>query len=277
MSSLRWIGWLLLTAPAWAQTQIVDTLRYRFIDPATNSNLANCILYITDVTPSSDSNNTYVPSTLTYVVVNGVVNLTLQPNDAATPAGTSYSVQYQCAKDQTPPPEIWVVPSGGPFPIRAVRAAVVPSPALMFSPAQLTNGGATPGQYLQWNGQSWIGEAPAAGGDLAGSLAGATVVAVQGEAISSTAPSDGQVMRWNAAAAQWEPIKIRYTVSLTGATSVTIPGSTHQLGTQDITVTCFDNSSTPQPVEPDRWIVDAGTFDVTINFSMPQTGRCVLR
>jgi hypothetical protein len=48
--------------PLWAQTHIIDTLRYRFTDPATNSNLANCTMYISDITPSSDANDTYLPA-----------------------------------------------------------------------------------------------------------------------------------------------------------------------------------------------------------------------
>lgn len=127
---------VLLSVPLWAGTAIVDTLRYRF-----NDELANCTLYITDVTPSADSTTTYAPGTLAYSVVNGVVNLTLEPNDAATPAGTSYSVQYACQKGKALPPEVWVVPSGGPFAIRAVRAAIVPSPTVLFSPAQINFAG----------------------------------------------------------------------------------------------------------------------------------------
>ena len=133
---MRVIFVFLLTVPLWAGTSIVDTLRYRF-----NDELANCTLYVTDVTPSADSNTTYAPGTLVYRVVNGVVNLMLEPNDVATPAGTSYSVQYACQKGKTLPPEVWVVPSGGPFTIREVRGAIMPSPTLMFSPAQINFAG----------------------------------------------------------------------------------------------------------------------------------------
>jgi len=221
----------LLATPAWTGTQIVDTLRYRFIDPATNSNLANCTLYITDLTPSSDADDTYVPATLTYAVVNGVVNLTLQPNDDATPAGTSYSVQYACSKNQSPQTEIWIVPSGGPYTVRAVRAAILPTPSATISPSQLSSGGA----------------------------------------------ADGQLLRWNAAAGQWQPAQLRYTAVFSDALTVSVPGSIHRLGTEDITVTCFDTATPPNLVEPDGWSVDPATYDITINFTGTQTGRCVLR
>ena len=274
---MRFLACLLLSTPLWAQTHIIDTLRYRFTDPSTNSNLASCTMYISDNTPSSDANDTYVPATLTYSVINGVVNLALQPNDTGIPAGTSYSVQYACESDQPLPPEIWYVPSGGPYTIRAVRVATLPGPGLLFNPSQLAGGGAIPGQYLEWSGTSWVAQVPDVGGDLSGSAETATVSGIQGHPVSVAAPIDGQMLRWSALAGQWQPVQVRYTTTFSGLTSVLISGATHQLATQNLSVTCYDSATPRNIVEPDSWTVNPTTYDVTINFTMAQTGTCTIR
>ena len=69
----------------------------------------------------------------------------------------------------------------------------------------------------------------------------------------------------------------RYAFGFTGETEVVITGATHQLGTADLTLQCFDGSTPRQAIEPDTWTVDANSFDVTIYFAEPQDGRCVLR
>jgi len=344
-----------LALPLWAGTQIVDTLRYPF-----NGEVANCTLYIRGMSNvgTSNASSTFTPATLEYQVVNGTVNLTLAPNDTATPAGTSYLVQYNCKKGKSYS-EVWVVPtSAAPLTIRAVRANAVPTPTTMFAPSQLQAGGAAPGQVLTWSGTSW-GPADPTGGAGSGitsmnglvgtsqtfatgtagtdftissagsvhtfnlptvsatarglvtpSLFGAWNTAaadvsahvdrtdnphmvtaaqvgsniaqwnanqVQGRAVSSVAPADGQLMRWNATAGQWEPAKVRHTVTFTEATTVTVLGSEHQLGTTDLTVTCYDASTPPNVVEPGGWTVDPSTYNVSIQFAVPQSGKCVLR
>lgn len=55
-----------------------------------------------------------------------------------------------------------------------------------------------------------------AGGDLSGTLPSATVTALQGRAVASTAPSDGQVLKWNNAASQWQPGADNDTTSVGG-------------------------------------------------------------
>ncbi|MGE5571092.1 MAG: hypothetical protein ACM3S5_18815 [Rhodospirillales bacterium] len=100
---------------------------------------------------------------------------------------------------------------------------------------------------------------------------------LQGQAVSAAAPADGQMMRYNAGAGKWEPAKVRHTVTFTEATTVTVLGSEHQLGTTDLTVVCYDASTPPNIVEGDGWVSDPVTFDVTIKFAVPQSGRCVLR
>jgi hypothetical protein len=100
---------------------------------------------------------------------------------------------------------------------------------------------------------------------------------LQGRAIAAAAPADGQLMRWNAAASQWEPATVRHAVAFSAQTEISVPGETHGLGTADLTITCYDDAATPHVVEGDGWSIDPATFDVTIRFSTPQSGRCVLR
>jgi len=95
--------------------------------------------------------------------------------------------------------------------------------------------------------------------------------------VPATPPSDGQMMRYSASAMQWQPVAVRYTAAFTGQTSVVVPGTTHQLGTADLTVTCYSADTPPVIMEPDGWITDPTSFDTTIKFPIPESGRCVLR
>jgi hypothetical protein len=75
----------------------------------------------------------------TVTFANGQLSVELYPNDAATPAGTSYRVTYYLKSGRVST-EYWVVPANGsPIPLATVRSASVPSPAVMFGQAQVTN------------------------------------------------------------------------------------------------------------------------------------------
>jgi hypothetical protein len=58
--------------------------------------------------------------------------------------------------------------------------------------------------------------------------------------------------------------------------SITIPGTVHQFGTANLVVDCYDNSTPPQRVEPDKVQISPTTYNVTVNFSTAQTGYCVV-
>jgi hypothetical protein len=57
--------------------------------------------------------------------------------------------------------------------------------------------------FSQIAGAVASGQLPAAGGDISGGLTAATVKALQGKAVGTTAPSTGQVLTWNGS--QWAP------------------------------------------------------------------------
>ena len=135
----------------------------------------------------------------------------------------------------------------------------------------------TANEVLSSNGTSiqWL----ALGGDVSGAPGGLTVSRLQGRNISGAAPASGQVLQWNAAAGQWQPALAQTgnaAYAFTSQVSLTIPGTVHQFGTANLVVACYDNSATPQRVEPDKIQINPATYDVTVNFSTPQTGYCVV-
>jgi len=135
----------------------------------------------------------------------------------------------------------------------------------------------TANEVLSSNGSTieWL----TLGGDISGAPEGLTVTRLQGRSLSSTAPSTAQVLQWNAAASQWQPAPAQAgnsAYAFTTQVSVTIPGTVHQFGTANLVVDCYDNSTPPQLVEPDKVQISPTTYNVTINFSTAQTGYCVV-
>lgn len=137
--------------------------------------------------------------------------------------------------------------------------------------------GSTANKILSSDGNNiqWL----ALGGDVSGAPAGVTVSRLQGRSISNTAPANGQVLQWDSVANAWRPAAAQAGNSgyvFTAQTSITIPGTTHQFGTANLIVNCYDNSSPAQNVEPDKIQINPATYDVTVAFSMAQTGYCVV-
>ena len=135
----------------------------------------------------------------------------------------------------------------------------------------------TTNEVLSSNGSSiqWL----ALGGDITGAPAGLTVNRLQGRNVSNTAPSSGQVLQWNAAANQWQPAPAEAgnsSYAFASQVSITIPGTVHQFGTANLVADCYDNSTPPQRVEPDKIQISPTTYNVTITFSTAQTGYCVV-
>jgi hypothetical protein len=116
-------------------------------------------------------------------------------------------------------------------------------------------------------------------GDVSGAPAGLTVNRLQGRSVSNAAPSSGQVLQWNAATNQWQPAPAEAgnaSYAFASQVSITIPGTLHQFGTANLVVDCYDNSATPQRVEPDKIQINPASYNVTVNFSNAQTGYCVV-
>jgi hypothetical protein len=68
----------------------------------------------------------------------------------------------------------------------------------------------------------------------------------------------------------------KYASSFTSQTSVSILGSTLNLGSSALEVQCYDASAIRKRVEPDTLTVDPATNNLVILFAQPQSGRCVV-
>lgn len=68
----------------------------------------------------------------------------------------------------------------------------------------------------------------------------------------------------------------KYGTTFTSQTSVSISGSTHNLGSADLVLACYDASTIRNRIEPDRMTVDPATSNIVVSFFAPQSGRCVL-
>jgi hypothetical protein len=135
----------------------------------------------------------------------------------------------------------------------------------------------TTNEVLSSNGTTieWL----ALGGDISGAPGGLTVTRLQGRNLSSTAPSSAQVLQWNSTVSQWQPAAAQAgnaAYAFATQVSVTIPGTVHQFGTANLVIDCYDNSTPPQLVEPDKVQISPTSYNVTVDFSTAQTGYCVV-
>ena len=140
-------------------------------------------------------------------------------------------------------------------------------------PSMATNAGTiltTDGNTASWR---------AIAGDISGVPTALRVAGLQGRAVSTAVPADGQVLRWNNTTSVWEPglaSALNYSKSVAAATTFSILGTEHALGTPNLIVTCYDGSSPAKRVEPDLVTVDPLSFNVVVTFAVAQTGRCVV-
>jgi hypothetical protein len=122
----------------------------------------------------------------------------------------------------------------------------------------------------------------ALGGDLNGAPQAVTVTGIQGHPIGTLAPADGQVLEWSGALGLWQPAVAvalggaNFSQSFTSQTTVLIPGSVHNLGTANLIVDCYNSAAPAQMIEANSITVDPSTFNVTVTFANPQSGRCVI-
>ncbi len=120
----------------------------------------------------------------------------------------------------------------------------------------------------------------AIGGDLTGAPQTLTVGGLQGRPLAGTQPADGQVIRWNNSAHDWEPgaigIVANYAKPFTNASMVMIAGTSHNLGTANLIVNCYDNSTPAVLLVPSSVTVDPSTYNVAVTFATAKTGQCVV-
>ena len=195
----------------------------------------------------SGASSTRPSKTGTTLPGNCAVGETFFKTDA--PAGKN---QYGCTATNT-----WTLQGGDELPAQSGKANWV-----------LTNDGTAP----EWR---------ALGGDIGGTPDAAVVESIQGRKVAPTAPGAGSVLTWNATTNAWEPTPgmspvPNYAAVFSNATMVTVAGTAHGFNTANLIVSCYDDSLPPRQVEPDEVSIDPVTRDVAIQFSVPQTGYCVV-
>ena len=134
------------------------------------------------------------------------------------------------------------------------------------------------GQPLKWNAGAgqWEPGTLTLTGDTGGAIDNTVVQALQGRPVSATAPSDGQTLGWNDTLHQWEPRAAagNYSIDFTSRTSLIIPGSAHTFKTANLMVQCYTASA--GVLMPNSIAIADTTYDVTLGFSTPQSGRCLI-
>lgn len=140
-------------------TAIVDTL-YN----ADGVTLYNGLITITWAVPfvGGDGHQVPVGAPKRVAVTNGVLSTTLEANDTATPAGTSYQVSYtpiaSVGNFQT-----WVVNyTGGTRNLSAIQSSSTPPLTPTVTLSQITQSGASVNDVPHWNGTAWVAGAPPA-------------------------------------------------------------------------------------------------------------------
>ncbi len=84
-----------------------------------------------------------------------------------------------------------------------------------------------------WVSSNYIDEGQSAGGDLSGTYPNPSVVKIQGRSVSSTAPSSGQVLKWNGSA--WAPAPDNNTTYSAGS-GLTLSGTTFSANVDGMTI-----------------------------------------
>lgn len=67
-----------------------------------------------------------------------------------------------------------------------------------------------------------------------------------------------------------------YGALFSNQTTVTVPGTSHQLGTANLEVECFDSATPANLVEANAVTINPATYDVNIFFATAQSGYCVI-
>ena len=119
-----------------ALTTITDTL-YKPNGAAFTGSLTITFSAATSQPATTSGGTTLVSLHKVIQVTNGSISTTLEPNDAITPAGTSYNVRYNPTSGP-PYSETWVVPtSGGAVTVADCRVATAPTPDVLVALSQL--------------------------------------------------------------------------------------------------------------------------------------------
>lgn len=82
----------------------------------------------------------------------------------------------------------------------------------------------------------------AVGGDLSGNLPNPSVVKIRGRAVANTAPTNGQVLKWNNGASQWEPATDNDT-TYTAGTGLGLAGTVFSLANTAVSAGSYGDAT----------------------------------
>jgi len=91
----------------------------------------------------------------TYEIVDGVLDVNLYSNLNAQPLGVYYTVVYELDEGARYE-EYWIIPNLPSVNVGQIRVNFPQTPSVMINALQLLSAGATPGQFLGWNGTHWV-------------------------------------------------------------------------------------------------------------------------
>lgn len=250
------------------------------------------------------------PSGTVYQIRNGVLNVELEPNDAALPTGTYYTVRFAWNTGGTST-QFWVVPTVAfTIPISAVRASHPSAPQFAVSVSQILPAGNV-GDCMVRTLTGWFPRQCPGGGEVSGqfikeidSVISVSIpasehgltrdfyVQVYGEDGSPVEPEDiiftetGVTVTF--AVAQSGNIVLRslpseFQFNFTSQTSISIPAESHLIRSV-MAVNCRETDGevvqtgainfTPAPISIGG--VFGQSVDISISFAIPQSGSCVV-
>jgi uncharacterized protein YdbL (DUF1318 family) len=158
------------------------------------------------------------------------------------------------------------------------RSGAITGQAGDYSAAQVTNAVdmTRPTSYLAGARQGFVGNATSAGLQVTPSVLPSA--AQTGDIVVDTNNSNQLKIYTGASWMTLTPVpaNANYATSFNGQTVVTVLGTTHQLGTANLIVGCYDNNSPANMIEPSTFSINQTTFDVTVRFPVAQSGRCVI-
>ncbi len=113
-----------------------------------------------------------------FQIVNGAVSVALIPNDTASPAGTTYVFHFTAMNFGPSWTQYCTVPSSmSPVKLNSICSLTAVPSQVAIGLGQITQSGATPGQFVEWNGGAWVPAAVSGGGawgSITGSLSSQT-------------------------------------------------------------------------------------------------------
>lgn len=159
----------LIASACFANTRIVDTITNPNHVAVTHVSLFTGTLTITGPFLTTAAGGVTYSGVYKedFPIVNGALDVTLVPNDALSPAGTSYGAKYTSRNGVTRF-EYWIVPtSGSTLKIPDVKVSTIPTPTLTLLLSQLYSSSCITGYVIGFNGTAFTCVAQTGGGAIA--------------------------------------------------------------------------------------------------------------